>query len=134
MKKLFFLFLLVPFLATADTYTDVAGASQMVADSFTAMWDFMYTDIPDLIQRAIAYFIMWTIKGKLEFYMMFIPYAWGIAQVIIEDLNIMSQITSQMSVLPVDVRQVFIDMRLFDGINLLLHAYITKFVMNFLGK
>lgn len=134
MKKLFFIFLFVPFLAAADTYTDIGGASQMVADSFTDLWDYMYTDVPDMIQRAIAYFIMWSVKGKLEFYKMFIPYAWGIAQVIIADLNIMSQITSNMSALPVDVRQAFIDMRLFDGINLLLHASVTKFVMNFLGK
>ncbi|OUR82684.1 hypothetical protein A9Q75_05180 [Colwellia psychrerythraea] len=134
MKKLLILLLLVPFLATADTYTDVGGASQMVADSFTDLWDFMYTDVPDLIQRAIAYFITWSIKGKLEFYKVFIVYAWGMAKVIILDLNIMSQITSNMSALPVDVRQAFIDMRLFDGINLLLHASVTKFVMNFLGK
>lgn len=134
MKKLFILFLFVPFLATADTYTDIGGASQMVADSFDEMWTYLFDDVPSLIERATAWFIVWSVKAKIYMQLELIKYSWGVAKVIIADLNIMSQITSQISVLPIDVRQAFIDMRLFDGINLLFQAFVTKFVMNFLGK
>lgn len=132
MKKLFFIFLFVPFLAIADTYTDIGGASQMVADSFTEMWDYLFDDVPSMLERSTAWFVVWSVKAKLYAYLELMKFSWGVAKIIIADLNIMSQITSQMSALPVDVRQAFVDMRLFDGINLLLQAYMTKFVMNFL--
>lgn len=110
-KSLFLLFIFVPFFAFGDAYQDVAGASQMVADSFGEMWGYFFDDVPSMFQRLTG---------------------WAVAKVIIQDLNIMSQITSQISLLPQDVRQALIDMRLFDGMNLLFNAYMTRFVMNFI--
>lgn len=133
MKKLyFFLFLFIPFLAFGDTYQDAAGASQMVADSFGEMWTFFFDDVPSMFQRLTGWAIVWAVKAKIYVQLELMQYSWGVAKVIIQDLNIMSQITSQISILPQDVRQALVDMRLFDGMNLLFNAYMTKFVMNFL--
>ncbi len=131
-KLLFILFLFLPFVALGDEYKDVAGSSQMVADSFGDMWLFFFDDIPSAIQRATAWFIVWAVKAKLYFQFEMIKYSWGVAKVIIENLNIMSQITAQLGALPQDVRQACVDMRLFDGMNLLFTSYVTKFVMNFI--
>jgi hypothetical protein len=134
-KKTFitFLFIFFPFFVLADTYQDIAGASQMVADSFGEMWAFLFDDVPSLLQRATAWFVVWSVKAKIFLQLEFMKYSWGIAKIIIQDLNIMSQITSQISILPQDVRQALIDMRLFDGINLLFQAFMTRFVMRFLN-
>lgn len=131
-KSLFLLFIFVPFFAFGDAYQDVAGASQMVADSFGEMWDYFFDDVPSMFQRLTGWAIVWLVKAKLFFQLELMQYSWGVAKVIIQDLNIMSQITSQISLLPQDVRQALIDMRLFDGMNLLFNAYMTRFVMNFI--
>ena len=131
-KSIFILFLFLPFLALGDTYQDVAGTSQMVADSFGDMWDFFFDDVPSMFQRLTAWAVIWLVKAKLYLQLELMQYSWGVAKVIIADLNIMSQITAQMSLLPQDVRQACVDMRFFDGVNLLLNAYMTKFVMNFI--
>ena len=133
MKKLIFvLFVFVPFFAFAETYSDTGGFFQMIGDFFNNIWDFFLVDIPELIKRALAYFIVWYSKAKIYALYELMKFSWDVAEIIIEDLGIMSQIAAQMSLLPPDVRQAFVDMRLFDGINLLLNAYMTKFVMNFL--
>jgi len=134
MKKLFFaLFVFLPFVAFAGTYDSLAGASQMIADSFDNIYTYLFDDVPSMFQRATAWFIVWAVKAKIYAQLELMKYSWTVAKIIISDLNIMSQITSQMSLLPVDVRQAFVDMRLFDGVNLLFHAFMTKFVMRFIS-
>ncbi len=134
MKKILFLIVIfVPFLAFGDTYQNAAGASQMVADSFGEMWTFFFDDVPSMLQRLTGWLIVWLVKAKIYAQLELIKYSWGVAKVIIQDLNIMSQITSQMSILPQDVKQALVDMRLFDGVNLLFQAYMTRFVMRFLN-
>lgn len=131
-KTILLIFLFIPFLAFGDTYQDIAGASQMVADSFSDMWEFFFDDVPSMLQRLTGWLIVWLVKAKIYAQLELMKYSWGVAKVIIADLNIMSQITSQISVLPQDVRQALVDMRLFDGLNLLFQAFMTKFVMRFL--
>jgi len=104
----------------------------MVADSFKDMWGFFFDDVPSVLERWASYAIIWLVKAKLYAYKELMQFSWGVAKVIIQDLNIMSQITANMSLLPQDVRQALVDMRLFDGVNLLFQAYATKFVMNFI--
>ncbi len=134
MKKIILgVFLFVPFIAMGDTYQDIAGASQMVADSFSEMWTYFFDDVPSMLQRLTGWLVVWLVKAKLFVKLELMQYSWGVAKVIIADLNIMSQITAQMTALPQDVRQALIDMRLFDGINLLFQAWMTRFVMRFLS-
>jgi hypothetical protein len=132
MKKILLIFLFIPFIAFGDTYQDAAGSSQMVADSFSELWTYFFDDVPSMFQRLTAWAVIWLVKAKLYLQLELMQYSWGVAKVIIQDLNIMSQITAQMALLPQDVRQACVDMRFFDGVNLLFNAYITKFVMNFI--
>jgi len=125
---IFFLFA-VPFVVSADTYQDVAGTSQMMADSIGDFWKYLFDDVPTLWDRFWAWVLVWYVKAKLFAYLELIRFSWAIGQVIIADLNIMSQITANISALPADVRQAFVDMRLFDGLNILMSAFMTKFVM-----
>ena len=136
---LFFTLLLLPILVFAQdggltpsstsTYQDEAGTSQMIADSFKELWGFFFDDVPTMMQRFFAWAIIRLVKVKIYLQLESMKFAWGVAKVIIQDLNIMSQITAQMSGLPVDVRQALVDMRLIDALNLVFQAYVTKFVM-----
>jgi len=125
----FILFYLFPYIAYADTYQDAAGTSQMLADNISLFWKFLFDDTPTLWHRFWSWAVKWYVKAKLFAYLEALKFSWIVGKEIIIDLNIMSQITAQISALPQDVRQAFVDMRLFDGLNLLLNAYMTRFVM-----
>jgi hypothetical protein len=129
MKIFILVALLFPFIVFADTYQDAAGASQMVADSFDDLWTFLFTDTPNMIERFMAYVLQKFVQMKLWAYFEFIKMSYNIAKVILADLNVMSTIASNMTLLPQDVRQMLVETRLFDGVNLLIQAYATKFVM-----
>jgi hypothetical protein len=130
MKKLLFVFVLFfPFLVFADTYNDIAGASQMIADSFDDLWVYFFDDVPSMFQRAFNYAYEFAFKIKLYFVEMSLKASWAIAKELIESFQIMSSITSSITILPQDVRQALVDMRLFDAINLLLQAQVTRFVL-----
>jgi len=122
-------FLSVPFVAFADTYKDAAGTSQMIADSFSAFWSFLYEDTPDFFQRIFNYVYEYVVSIKIYFIKMAVIASWKIGKEMIESFQIMSLITSNISALSPDVRQAFVDMRLFDGINLLIQAHVTKFIL-----
>ena len=130
MFKIFFFFLML-FSASsfADTYQDAAGTSQMLADSIADAWSYIFDDVPTMWDRFFAWLVVWYVKAKLYAYLALIKFSWQVGQVIIADLNIMSQVTANIALLPADVRQAFIDMRLFDGINILFGSFMTKFVM-----
>lgn len=127
--SLLLILLLTPYLVFAQEYKDVAGTSQMLADEIADYWTYVFDDIPTMLERFWAWLIVWLVKVKIYTQIELMKFSWNVAKVIIADLNIMSQITANMSLLPQDVRQAFVDMRLFDGINLILNAYVTKFVM-----
>lgn len=130
MKKLIFLiFVFVPFAVFADTYQNAGGASQMVADSFGELWTYLFSDAPSLFQRAFNYAYEFAFKIKLYLVEMSLIASWAIAKEIIESFQIMSTITSTIGTLSPDVRQALVDMRLFDAINLLLQAQVTRFVL-----
>lgn len=130
MKKLLFISLLfLPFLVLADTYEDAAGASQMVADGFGDLWTYFFEDVPSLLQRIFNFVYEKAFEIKLYFTQMALIASWTIAKEIIESFQIMSSITSSISGLPIDVRQALVDMRLFDALNLLLQAQVTRFVL-----
>jgi hypothetical protein len=129
MKIFILVALLFPFFVFADTYQDAAGASQMVADGFDDLWVFLFTDTPNMMERFMAYALEKFVQMKLWAYFEFIKMSYNIAKVILADLNVMSTIASNMTLLPQDVRQMLVETRLFDGVNLLIQAYATKFVM-----
>lgn len=131
MIKLFIISILffLPFAVFADTYTDAAGAAQMVADSFDDLWDFFFTDTPNMIERFMAYLLEKFLELKLYAYAAFLKTSFNVAKVMIENLNVMSTITSQMSLLPQDIQQAIAQSRLIDGFNLLVQARLTKFIM-----
>jgi len=134
MKNMIYLFvffvLLLPFVAFGDTYQDVAGTSQMIADEFKHLWDFMYDDNPSFIKRTAVGLTAEAAKAKFFVQLELIKFGWSVAESLINDLQIMSEITAQSSLLPQDVRQALVDMRFMDGLNLLVQAIVTRYVLD----
>jgi hypothetical protein len=130
-KPTILIILLIPTLTLAQQYEDAAGTSQMLADTIGDYWDFVFTDTPSMIQRFLAFAVEWAVKIQMYIFFESVKMSWGISKAIIENFGVMSQITAQLTLLPQDVRQVIVESRLFDALNLVLNAYVTRFVMRF---
>ena len=114
--------------ASSKEYEGLFGFFQMVSDSIEDFWQYLLIDVPDWWERFVAWALVWYTKLKLTTYLNMLAFSWSVGKQILLDLNIMSQITAQVSVLPQDVRQALVSMRLFDGINIILNAWMTRFV------
>ena len=115
--------------ASSKEYEGFFGFFQMISDSIEDFWQYLLVDVPDWWERFVAWALVWYTKLKLTTYLNMLSFSWSVGKQILLDLNIMSQITAQIAVLPQDVRQALVSMRLFDGINIILNAWMTRFVM-----
>ncbi|WP_105215942.1 DUF2523 family protein [Pseudoalteromonas sp. T1lg22] len=129
---LYFIFLLFPCLAFADSYAGDQGAAQMLGDYVTDFWDFFETDIPDFVVRLMAYafeqYLLIWLGIKLEA----MKLGWAVAKQILQNLEFASQVTSRMNALPNDVRAALVDLRIMDCMNIIANAYVARFVMRFI--
>mgnify|MGYP003147467124 FL=1 len=49
-----------------------------------------------------------------------------------ENFQIASKLASAISVLPQDVKGALVDLRILDGVNIVLQAYVARYVLRFL--
>lgn len=131
-KYLFIFLLLTPFFVLADTYQDTAGVAKSLGDYFTDFWDFFDNDVPNFFQRALAYITEKIVLFKINAQIESMKLAWTVAKSIFENFQIGSKLANAASALPQDVKAAIVDMRLFDGLNIVINAYIARYVMRFL--
>lgn len=103
--------------------------SQTVADFGT----FLNTSLPNLFERSTAWLIEMWVYLKFKLMLEGAIFAFHVAQQIIQDLNLGTYLSNAVSMLPPKMKYVMTQWKLFDGITLILHAAMTRFVMNFLG-
>lgn len=130
MKYIFIvIFLFLPTVVFADTYEGATGFAQSFGDYLNDFWSFFNDDVPSFFDRMFIFFFekltLFWITTKLEM----IKLSWLIAKGVIENFQIGSKLLAATSLLPNDVQAAFIDLRLFDAVNLLIQAYVTRFVL-----
>jgi hypothetical protein len=121
--------MLTPFFVFSAEYQDTGGAFQMISDYFQTFQDLVFNDVPNMLQRFTAYVIELAVKVKLAIQLAAIEFAWGVAKQMLLNIGIMSEITAQVGALNQDVKQALVDMRLFDGLNIVLTAHMTRYVL-----
>ncbi|MBQ4852835.1 DUF2523 family protein [Pseudoalteromonas sp. MMG012] len=124
--------LFLPFFAFADTYTGVAGAAQAMGDFFTDIWSFLDDDVPSFFERALAFFIEKLTLLRIAAQLEAIKLSWSVAKVVMENYQIASKVLSAANSLPRDVKAALLDMRFFDGLNIITQAFLARYVMRFL--
>lgn len=129
MRIIILLLLTIPFVVTAAQYQNTGGAFQMISDYFKTFQDLVFNDVPNMLQRFTAYVIELVIQAKLAAQLYAIEFAWGVAKQLLLNIGIMSEITAQIGALNQDVKQALVDMRLFDGLNIVLTAHMTRYVL-----
>ncbi|KZN58413.1 hypothetical protein N474_25525 [Pseudoalteromonas luteoviolacea CPMOR-2] len=131
--KLFIItfFTLMSFSVLANSYTGFDGWLDMMSDFITDFWAFFDTDIPEFIIRFYAWLIEWVVLASLKLELEMIKFSWLVAKQILENFNVTSQVSSALSALPADVRAAVADMRALDAFNIIINAYVTRYVMRF---
>jgi hypothetical protein len=100
-------------------------------DFFTYVNDWLDSGVYDFWTEAFAYFVEYMVVSYLKFINVVIPFAWGVAKVILEDLNVSALIDSAYSQFPSMSRDLMTAMRVPECINFALSAFVTKFVLRF---
>jgi len=119
----------VPALAMADdsSFLDYIG---------NRLNDIHYTvteEVPGLFHRftawGIEFYTLCVITAKLEM----LKFAYLVAKQITTDINLSGYLLSSISQLPSSVKWALEQLNFVNGLNLIINAYITRFVMNFMG-
>lgn len=136
--KLFICLLVVsvPALAADDSsswysfiFDFIDWLKEIIAD-FTATF---FDGFAALIHRAMAYFIIYSVKVKLYLYLNTLEFAYAIAQEISQTLNLFGYLSEALSFLPSDLKYVMNLWGIPNCLNIIMNAYLTRFVMNFMG-
>ena len=129
MRLLILLFLIL------ISFSSMAADNQGFSGFFTAIGLFfndIYEFITVIIPRKITEFIFW-IKLYLLYYKFYsmlevLRFSHDLAITFFHQLNISEVIEVATSNLPPDLQKAALDMRVFDSLNLLIEALITRFV------
>ncbi|ALQ10374.1 DUF2523 domain-containing protein [Pseudoalteromonas sp. SCSIO 43210] len=135
-KTIFLILICLPFFlmanATATTLTGAQGVVTSAGNFMSDFWDFFDNDVPNFFKRALAYIIEKVVLFKITAQIEAMKLAWSISKSVIESFQVGSKIASAASGLPQDVKAALVDLRLFDGLNIIVQAFIARYVMRFL--
>ena len=142
-KTFILIVLFLPLLAIAETsgtdtgtaqgnYEGFEGAAQAMGHFFTDIWTFLDDDVPNFFERALAFTIekitLMRIAAELEA----MKLAWSVSKAILENFQVASKIANAANALPQDVKAALVDMRFFDGLNIIIQALVARYVLRFI--
>ncbi|MFK3869620.1 DUF2523 family protein [Pseudoalteromonas rhizosphaerae] len=132
--KIFILItLFLPFfaLAEASTYNGFEGAATAMANFFTDIWTFLDDDVPNFFERMILYVIEKITLIRIAAELEGLKLSWSVAKAVMENFQLASKVLSAANGLPQDVKAALVDMRFFDGLNIIIQALLARYVMRF---
>lgn len=142
-KTFILIVLFLPLLSIAETsgtdtgtaqgnYEGFEGAAQAMGHFFTDIWTFLDDDVPNFFERALAFIIekitLMRIAAELEA----MKLAWSVSKAILENFQVASKIANAANALPQDVKAALVDMRFFDGLNIIIQALVARYVLRFI--
>ncbi len=101
-------------------------------DFFDFIKEWINSGVYEFFTEFTAYLIEAATLSYIKFLNFVIPFAWGVAKVIIEDLNISSLINSAWNDLPELSRALLTAMKVPEIINLVISGAVTKYVLKFI--
>ena len=93
-----------------------------------------FTDgVPYIVSRTLAYIVEYSLYLKIQTEIMMIKIGFAVAEQILMDINISATLQPLFSSLPSGVRWFLSMSGMIDGMNIVLHAIVTRFTLNFMG-
>lgn len=95
---------------------------------------FFFTDsIPSMMERLTAWGVEYFVYAKLYLLYKSALFCFGVAKVIAADLHLSAYLSSAVSGLPENVKAVATLWGVPDCLNFMIHCWLTRFVMSFMG-
>ena len=100
-----------------------------------AQWivDWLNTGIYGFVEECFQELTAWLVVAKVKMMIFMVHYSWGVASVILENFQVGQYLQSAYGSLDSRLLGYLNFFRLPDSINLVVQAYATRFVLNFLG-
>lgn len=131
MYKHFALFLIVfsipAYAGTTDSFFD------WITQPFYDIWYAITVSFPALITRATAYFVEYSVYIKFVVMLESMSFAYQVAAEIMADLNIAGYLSSAVDGLPSNVKAIMTMWGITNCLNMIIHTWLTAFVMDFMG-
>lgn len=124
-KFIFYIFILFSFPVFAS---DSTGFFTSVYSFLEAIYTFFVQDIPDMFNRFFAWLVTYFIYLKITGLVWALEFSNSIALSLVEALSITEVINTSVSSLPVDIRNVAIEIGFFDGLTLVIEGFLTRIV------
>ncbi len=102
-------------------------------DFFQQVLDFIDNQIYGFVTEVFAQFVIWSTVQMIEFKILMIGFAWDVARDIIQQLNLSSYISQAFGALDDDLFGFICFFRVPEFVNIVMSAYVTRYVMSFMG-
>lgn len=99
---------------------------------FDFIQDWLNSGVYGVLTDFVAYLIKQAVLGYLAFMNVAIPFAWGVAKSIIQDLNLSALINSAWDDLPSSSQAIATAFKIPEIINTVITGFVTKFVIRFI--
>ena len=101
-------------------------------DFINGVMEWLNSGVYTFATDATAFMIKKAVISYITFLYKMIPFAWGVAQSIMNDLNVSAYLNSAWGSLDSTTRSIATFLKLPEGVNFILSAAMTKFVMKFI--
>lgn len=132
-RILFVLLLAVASPAFASESGFWTGFVNYITEAINSLVTLFTENVPDMLSRFTAWAIEFAVYLKLYLFYKAALFAFSVAQHIANDLHLSEYLMSAISALPQNVQAVGRAWGLPDCINFIVHCWLTRFVMTFMG-
>lgn len=100
---------------------------------FQSIYDWLTVGIYDFSDSWFTEAAVWAATVYLKIKITMLVFAWGVAGTLIDSLAISELLNIAFAALDSRVLQLLTYFKIIDGINLILNAYLTRYLMNMVG-
>lgn len=127
MRILFIVFIL--FFSSASF---AGGFTDSISSFFMSIWEYLTVDIPLFFQSLFVYILKYIVLAKIDSLIWFTEFAYSIAVSFIDNMNMTDVIQSSLGQLDSDIVQTLIDVRFFDCFQLIVEAFVARYILDFM--
>lgn len=102
-------------------------------DAVQQVLDWLNADQYSFWQEWLAYYVKWVVYAKIQFILWVVPYAWGVASAVLDQLNVSHLLNEAWGNMDSYALGWFTYLRVPDALNIIINGYVTRMVMRVMG-
>lgn len=129
--RLFFILFIVFY--SASSFSAGFGFLDYASGFFNSIWLFFTVDVPNFILNIFLYILEYAILLKINSLIFFTEFAFSLSVSFLDSINLVDILNSSISQLDSDILQTLVDVRFFDGVQLIIEAFVARFILDMMG-